>query len=144
MYPVLFGALALQIATRASMVHPWDLWVAWLLPVPAVLDWARGRFRPESGTNFIRFLTGVLLGVALGRTIYLHLREPLHPLAMKQLFAILGVAAAVELLARSRRIERAEDPFSVSFVEGGQGTGEGTETLEAHDQDQDRDGPASH
>jgi uncharacterized membrane protein len=97
-YPVLFAALGLQIAYRAPLGEPYDLWVALALalPVPAVVDWARGRWRPKSGTNALRLFTGGLLGAALARSLYLHLRRPGHPLAMAQLLGLLAIAAAVE------------------------------------------------
>lgn len=144
-YPVLFGLLAVQLALRAPLTHPWDTWIAWVLPIPAVFDWARGRFNPASGTNLVRLVTGVMLGVALGRTLYLHLRQPLHPLAMKQLFAIAVVAAVVELLARPYRLRAAEDPFSTPSVDSGQESGAaGAGKLESTVHDQDLDGAARH
>ena len=50
-YPVMLAALVAQIAARAPIALPGDLvWPA-VFTLPALLDWARGRFRPESGSN---------------------------------------------------------------------------------------------
>jgi len=95
-YSALFATLSLEVAVRAPARMPYDGWIAFALPVPAVLDWARGRWRPQSGTNGLRLFTGALLGVALGRTLYLHLRQPGHPLAMAQFLALAAFAAVVE------------------------------------------------
>lgn len=114
-YPVLFSALALQVAARAALRYPWDLWVALALPIPALVDWALGRFRPSSGSNARRLLTGALLGAALARSLYLHVRRPGHPLAMGQFLALLAAAAAVEGARLWRR--RRSDPSPSSPVE---------------------------
>ncbi len=114
-YPVLFAALALQVAFRASLRGTWDSWVAWVLPLPALVDWAQGRFRPSSGTNARRLLTGALLGAALSRSLYLHLRRPGHPLAMAQFLGLAVAAAAIEGIHLWRR--RRGDPAASSPVE---------------------------
>jgi uncharacterized membrane protein len=114
-YPMLFAALALQIAFRAALRGPWDPWMALALPVPALVDWALGRFRPASGTNARRLLTGALLGASLARTLYLHLRWPGHPLAMAQFLALLAAAVVVEGARLWRR--RRPDPSLGSPVD---------------------------
>ena len=45
--------------------------------IAALFDWAYGRFRPHAASNLWRTVTGVLLGMALGRTLYVHLQKPL-------------------------------------------------------------------
>jgi glycerol uptake facilitator-like aquaporin len=47
-----------------------------------------------------------LLGVALARSLYLHMRTPLHPLATAQLGLFLLVAGGVELAAAVARRRR--------------------------------------
>ncbi len=108
LYPVMFATIAAQIALEAPLSWPYDAYVAFLLPAPAVLDWARGRFDPLSGSNPWRMGTGLLLGLSLGRTIYLHLVHPGFPVSMAQLGAIGAIAAVVELAAWRRG--RGTDP----------------------------------
>ena len=103
LYPLLFLLLGLQIALGAPTGWPGDPWIALLLPLPALVDWARGRFDPLTGTNPSRLATGALLAVGLSRTLYLHLREPFHLLAVAQLGGILLAAALVEAAVRSRQ-----------------------------------------
>src|SRR5689334_15596394 len=102
----MFAAIAIQIGLRTPKVLEQDLLVALLLPLPALVDWARGRFDPRSGSNGVRLATGALLGVALGRTLYLHLRQPGHPLVMAQLGFLLVVAALTEVISRPWRLRR--------------------------------------
>jgi uncharacterized membrane protein len=103
LYPMMFAVIGTQIALKAPLRWPYDPYVAFLLAAPAVVDWARGRLDPFSGTNFSRLATGLLLGISLGRTLYLHLVSPGFPLAMAQLGAIAAVALIVEIFARLRR-----------------------------------------
>lgn len=118
-YPVLFVLLAAQIAGRAPMTSSLDLAVGFLVPLPALLDWARGRFNPRSGSNGLRFLTGFLLGVSLSRTLYLHLRSPGHPLAMAQFASLALAALLVEVISRHYRLRAGRDPKAAPHVEGG-------------------------
>lgn len=101
-YPVLFAGLAAQIATRAPLEWRWDpLWSIGLL-LPALFDWAYGRFRPHAGSNAIRSVTGVLLGLALARTLYIHLRSPLPLLLLVQAALVTAVALPVIVLTWRR------------------------------------------
>jgi hypothetical protein len=104
---LLVGLLAAQIGLRLPMSLPGDALVVLLLPLPAFVDWTRGRFDPRSGTNLVRFATGALLAVALARALYLHMRQPFHPLAAIQFCALALGAAVVEFAVRRRRVDPA-------------------------------------
>lgn len=106
LYPVLVAAVALQVAWRAPLTHPLDWPLALPLVLPAVLDWAASRFWPVWGSNALRTLTGVLLGLALGRSLYVHLRAPFPPLLLAQA-AVVG-ALFVPVLLRTYIFRRAE------------------------------------
>lgn len=112
LYPVMFAVIAAQIALKAPLAWPYDAFVAFLLPAPTMLDWARGRFDPLAGSNLTRVITGFLLGISLGRTIYLHLVSPGFPLSMAQLGAIGAIVAGVELAVwrRGRKTDPNEPP----------------------------------
>src|SRR5262245_19301835 len=64
-YPILFLAFAAQFAVRAPLTHPLDLPLTLALTVPALADWAYGRFHPHAFSNLWRTLTGGALGLAL-------------------------------------------------------------------------------
>ncbi|MEW5743676.1 MAG: DUF2085 domain-containing protein [Myxococcota bacterium] len=101
-YPVLFAALALQLALRAPLDHPLDLPVGLTLIAPATADWAYGRFHPHRFSNLWRTFTGVLLGLGLGRALFIHLQKPFPVLLIAQLLGVTAVAVPV-ILATYRR-----------------------------------------
>ncbi len=72
------------------------------LALPAVLDWARGQFRPHSGSNRTRLLTGLLLGLAIGRAVFLHMLEPFG-LPMVGLLCEAAAAVLVIIALRLRK-----------------------------------------
>ncbi|MBI5545901.1 MAG: DUF2085 domain-containing protein [Deltaproteobacteria bacterium] len=100
LYPAMLAGIAVQIGIRAPLHWSADPWVAFLLPLPALVDWARGRLNPATGSHLSRMLTGALLGLGLSRTLFLHFVEPGFPLAMAQLGALAAVFATVEAWAR--------------------------------------------
>lgn len=104
-YPVLFAAIALQFKLHAPLDHPLDLLFSLGLLAPALIDWAYGRFRPHAFSNAWRFFTGALLGLALGRTLFIHLQRPLPLPLLLQLGLVIGVATPV-ILATYRRFSR--------------------------------------
>ena len=104
-YPILFAAIAAQLALHAPLAHPLDIPFSLGLLLPALLDWAHGRFRPHSFGNLWRTFTGVLLGLALGRTLFIHLQRPLPLPLLLQLGLVTGVATPV-ILTTYRRFLR--------------------------------------
>ena len=99
-YPVLFIFFALQMK---KLVPDLSLPIVLALTLPATFDWAYGRFRPHAFSNLWRTFTGALLGVALGRTLFLHIarHEPV-PLFI-QLGLVTAVAGPVILATYLRR-----------------------------------------
>jgi uncharacterized membrane protein len=114
LYPTLLAVIGVQIAVRAPLELPGDWWAAFLLPLPAMVDWARGRFDPTTGTTLTRMGSGLLLGIGLGRTLYLHMRRPGFALTMAQLGVLLAIFLVVEILVRIRRAR--SDPKGTSGV----------------------------
>lgn len=100
-YPVLLAVMVALFKLRAPLTWPWDVPVVLGLTVPALVDWAVGRFRPASGSNAVRTLTGVLLGVALGRSLFIHVQKPLPAVLVWQA-ALVAVVALPVFLATSR------------------------------------------
>lgn len=102
-YPVLFALVALQVALHAPLSWDLDVAVALALTGPALLDWSLGQLDPASGTNLRRTLTGALLGLGLGRTLYIHLLKPLPTALLAQLGLVSVVVPLVILAAYLRR-----------------------------------------
>ena len=100
-YPVMLAAMGVLIRLRAPLVWPWDVPVVLGLTLPALVDWAVGRFRPAGGSNAVRTLTGVLLGLALGRSLSVHVQRPLPQVLLWQA-ALVALVALPVLLATWR------------------------------------------
>ena len=96
-YPVMLAAMVGLIRLRAPLAWDWDVPVVLGLTLPALVDWAVGRFRPTGGSNAVRTLTGVLLGLALGRSLSVHVQRPLPAVLLWQAALVAGVALPVLL-----------------------------------------------
>lgn len=102
-YPVMFAAIAFQIARRAPLAWPADpFWTIGLL-VPALIDWGVGQLAPFWGANWIRTVTGLAAGAALGRSLYIHLHTPFPIWLGIQVALVTVVAIPVILVAYGRR-----------------------------------------
>jgi uncharacterized membrane protein len=101
-YPVLLVALGGLFALRAPLHWRWDVPAVLVLTLPALVDWAVGRFRPAGGSNAVRTLTGVLLGLSLARSLYVHVQRPLPAVLLAQAALVTAVAVPV-ILATYRR-----------------------------------------
>jgi uncharacterized membrane protein len=101
-YPVMFAAIAAQLALKAPLEHALDLPIALGLIGPALADWAWGRFQPHRFSNLWRFSTGILLGLGLSRSLYVHLQKPLPAMLLAQM-ALVTVVATPVILKTYRR-----------------------------------------
>jgi uncharacterized membrane protein len=101
-YPTMFAALALQLRLRAPLEHAWDLAAVLALTLPATIDWALGRAQPHRFSNAWRTATGLLLGLALGRTLFIHLQRPFPLVLLAQGFVVTAVALPVILTSYRR------------------------------------------
>lgn len=101
-YPVMFAAIAAQLALKAPLEHPLDLPIAVGLLAPALADWAYGRFNPHRFSNLWRLGTGILLGLGLSRSLYVHLHKPLPAMLLAQM-ALVTVVATPVILKTYRR-----------------------------------------
>ncbi|NMB73583.1 MAG: DUF2085 domain-containing protein [Myxococcales bacterium] len=101
-YPALLATLGLLLAVE---IQPGVFDMVWLfvLPIPAVVDWGAARLGWSAGTNARRTITGVLLGISLGRTAELNMRDPMQAMVVWQLAILLGVVVAVEIGAFWKR-----------------------------------------
>ena len=95
LYPVLFAVLALQFFVGIPRGW-WDLLWLFILPIPALLDWALGRLGIRPGSNFGRTFWGAFLGASLARMIYLNMIDPANTLVVIQIAALVGVLVLVE------------------------------------------------
>ena len=101
-YPVMLAVMVLLLRLRAPLTWRWDVPGVLGLTGPALVDWAWGRFHPSAGSNAVRTFTGVLLGMALGRSLSIHLRSPLPPVLVWQAALVAAVALPVLWVTSSR------------------------------------------
>jgi hypothetical protein len=99
LYPALALLLALQLTGIVGPIRA-EWAVLYLLPVPAIFSWARRRLTGAAGSNPVATVTGVLLGVALGRGIFLYLHDHGSVAFWAQAAGLVVVVLTVELLAR--------------------------------------------
>jgi uncharacterized membrane protein len=105
-YPVMFVVIAAQLALRSPLTHPLDVPLSVALVLPATLDWALGRFQPHRFTNLWRAFTGVLLGMGLGRSLFIHLQRPLPEALLAQGIVVTAIALPVIFTAYRRKRRR--------------------------------------
>ena len=101
--PLLAATIALQVLlglgpARAPLV---DTLLTLLLAAPALLDWGLSRLRAR-GRNRYRLISGALLGVALGRSLWLYFRDPLSEIFWTQIALLVFGALAFELVRTLR------------------------------------------
>ena len=94
-YPMLFAVLLAQLRHRTASAWQHDIAFACLLTLPALVDWAVGQRWPRWGPKGLRTLSGMGLGVALGRTLYVHLIHPLPQALLAQAALVTAVAGPV-------------------------------------------------
>jgi hypothetical protein len=102
-YPTLLVVVGVQLVLRTSLRHS-ILDVASVgLCVPAALDWAFGRFFPGRFSNAWRTSTGILLGAALGRSLYVHFQAPFPLVLLLQILVVTLIVIAVIFVTWLRR-----------------------------------------
>jgi uncharacterized membrane protein len=102
-YPMLALGLTLQLAARAPLAWKGDVVGVLALTAPALIDWALGRLRLTRGSNAVRTATGVLLGLALARSLYIHFQRPFPEVLLAQAVSVTAVVIPVIFLAYLRR-----------------------------------------
>lgn len=108
-YPALLLTLLAQFLARAPLAHPGDAVGVVALTMPGLVDWAYGQLHPQASTNLVRTLTGALLGLSLGRSLYVHIQAP-WPLALVIQLSVVTAVAAPVLFLVYRRTRSAVDP----------------------------------
>jgi hypothetical protein len=102
LYPALALVLALELAGGFTALRlEWA--ILYGLPLPALCTWARRRLAGVAGSNPVATVTGALLGVALGRGLFLYFRDPASPRFWIQALGLGLCVLVVEILARLRR-----------------------------------------
>lgn len=95
LYPIMAGALVLQAVLRPASMGRLDWWFVLGATAPGVLDWGAGVVDPASGSNPRRVISGILLGAALGRSLWLYFGDPHHEVFWVQILLVIfgGLAA---------------------------------------------------
>jgi len=102
LYPALAVALLLQALLRLGPAGAAD-WVLVLSGVfPALFDWGLSWLGRRRGSNALRLATGVVLGLSLGRGLWLYFRDPRCEVFWVQLGLLVAGAFAFELVRRLR------------------------------------------
>jgi uncharacterized membrane protein len=99
LYPALLVMLALQLGGHLPAVRA-EWAILFLLPLPAVGSWARRRLTGAAGSNPVATVTGVLLGIALGRGLYHYLLDHASWRFWAQAGGLAVAVLTVEILAR--------------------------------------------
>lgn len=128
-YPVMFAAIAAQFWYQCPLEHSFDLVLGVGLILPATIDWALGCFQPHRFSNLWRTGTGALLGLGLGRTLFIHFQRPMPLALLVQLILVAAVVPPVVFMAYGRRLRVRSSPLSIR--------------LNGHDTARTRLGPAT-
>ena len=80
LYPILLIFIFLQFYIEISPL--WESVLLFLFPMPALIDWSIAVLIQNKGLNSIRTSTGFLLGLSLGRLIYLHIIHPFNLISL--------------------------------------------------------------
>lgn len=100
LYPTLLGVVALQMVLALGPLGLLDWWIALLGVLPAVVDWGLGRLDSGHGSNRLRVTTGLIAGVAMGRSFFLYLRDPMHEIFWVQIVLLVMAALSFETVKR--------------------------------------------
>jgi uncharacterized membrane protein len=104
-YPTAVAGIICLFLLRAPLESSFDIPAVLSLTFPATADWAFGRFRPFALSNTWRTFTGVLLGLGLARSLFIHLQRPFPTVLLVQ-FALVTVVALPVILVTYRRSRR--------------------------------------
>ena len=107
LYPVLFAGLVGQgvgLSLGLALVpgRPWERWLLLAACLPAVWDWGEGLHDPLKGGNGRRLWTGALLGLGLGRALFLHAQAPWTEPSLSALGLVGGATALAWARAYAR------------------------------------------
>jgi hypothetical protein len=102
LYPALLLLLALQLTGLVGPLRA-EWAVLFLLPLPAIFSWARRRLTGAAGSNPVATVTGGLLGIALGRGLFLYLYDHWSVSFWAQAAGLVVVVLTVEILARVKK-----------------------------------------
>jgi uncharacterized membrane protein len=102
LYPTILAALLVQAIARPPILAAVDWWLCLSGIFPALLDWGLTWLGRRRGTNRMRVATGVLLGISLGRGIWLYLHDLKSEVFWVQIGLLAVSALAFELVRRLR------------------------------------------
>lgn len=97
--------LFLQGVLQSSDPGPIERWLIVAGIFPALLDWGRSWLDRTRGNNVIRVITGVLLGLSLGRSSWVYLHDPKYEILWIQV-GLLAIGAITFELLRLFRLSR--------------------------------------
>jgi len=101
-YPLLLVTLTAQALLDPPRLGALDWWVVLGGAFPGLLDWGAGVLDPRGGSNRRRVGTGMVIGVAAGRAIWLQWNDPLAEPFWVLAALVLAVALIVLWIRRIR------------------------------------------
>ena len=93
LYPILILLIILQFYIPFPKKYQ-DIFL-FILPLPAIIDWASNFIFDLKGYNWIRTITGFFLGLSLSRLIWLHIKDPFNKVSLKGFFMYLLIVSFV-------------------------------------------------
>lgn len=108
-YPMMLVVLALQLSGRLDLAWT-DPWLMIVLPLPTVVEFLLEQTGRIHGTNRLRILAGLPLGVALGRMFARYLLDPFDPVFWSIVAGYGGTCGLTAAFALRRRFASGRDP----------------------------------
>jgi uncharacterized membrane protein len=108
-YPMMLVVLALQLTGRLDLAWT-DPWLMILLPLPTVIEFLGEQTGRVQGSNRLRILTGLPLGVALGRMFLRYFQDPFDPVFWALVAAYGGTCGLTAAFVLRRRFASGRDP----------------------------------
>jgi uncharacterized membrane protein len=108
-YPVMLVVLVLQLAGQFDLAWT-DPWLALLLPLPTVVEFLGEQLGRWKGSNTLRLLLGLPLGIAMARLFVRYLRDPFDPFFWAVIAVYGGTCGLIAAFVLRRRLASGRDP----------------------------------
>lgn len=108
-YPIMLVTLALQLSGRLDLAWT-DPWLALLFPLPTVIEFLGEQLGRIRGSNRLRILLGLPLGIAMGRLFDRYLHDPFDPFFWGVVAVYGGTCGLTAAFVLRTRLASGRDP----------------------------------